>query len=422
MKKKALVLLAFLLLPILLLLSSGCQQSQQPSSNAISGHVYNKSDGSPFENAVIEVVQKSILLDNERVGNEPTPIPPLYNPHKARTESSADGSYVITDLPSGVYHVTVTAEGCNSVVESVEVTDSSCTTGIDFILTEYSSISGYVCRADNGDPIPGATVLVYGQHGSTGPISATTSADGRYTVSKLYAGESTVGVKADGYAPIIYDGADGTYDGVEALKVITTYGNNTADVNFYLEWGGSISGYIYLPDDYTTVNGAYINYRQIRGELTVRFGGCLPMPLYDHVRSDTTGSYEIGGLLGGDYELWVHAWIGEKTYYSANNLIISVVMSRGTDGVDFILEPGGSITGHIYESDGVTPAQGITITIDGSTHQSIEINQDGGYSFENLKPGDYQIRYQRGSGESTPPTTVTIFSGENTIWEIILPD
>ena len=280
---------------------------------------------------------------------------------------------------------------------------------------EEAAISGRVYRADNGEPIAGAKVLVYGPHGSTGPIQATTSSDGSYTVIGLGAGESTVGVEADGYVPEIYDGADGVYDGNKAIKVITVYGKNTSNIDFYLGWGGAISGHVYLPDNVTPVNGAYINYQQLNGEMTPRFGGCLPSPMYDFVRSDSGGSYTIGGLLSGDYDLWVRARIGDKVYYSTNNLIIAVVTGNRTDGIDFLLEPGGSISGHIYESDGITSVGGRHVSAnhqDGLWTSSDETADGGSYFIEQIPAGVYQIEGK----------TIIVSSGQNTVHDIILAD
>ncbi len=73
-------------------------------------------------------------------------------------------------------------------------------------------------------PIAGATIFVYGPHGSTGPINATTAANGRYVVTGLNAGESTVAAEAEGYVIRFYNGV---YSSGEATKVVTIHGRDS---------------------------------------------------------------------------------------------------------------------------------------------------------------------------------------------------
>jgi len=410
-----------------------------PPSESNPSNVYNMDNGSPIKDAIIKVEQ----YISPRPAPPPTPRPvptpapnPTSNPvsqdkdtlkavsalaltpvlsllnlslHQDETRTDADGSYIIAGLPAGSYFVTATAERHNSLTKNVEVTDNISTTGIDFYLIEVCSISGHVYRADNKKPIAGAIISVYGNHLCTGPIQATTSADGSYTVSGLRACGSKVAAAAAGYVPRFYDGASGTYESDKSEAVITSSGENTPGIDIFLEWGGSVTGYVYMPDGVTPVNEAQILYRQVSGETTPRLGGCVPTPPWDSVWCNTSGNYNIGGLNTGEYELKARAKMGNEQYY-LHNVVVSI--GKETKSVDFVLGPGGSISGHVYMNDGITPAAGqyvqaAGIGISGATTTAA----DGSYSIKNLLPGKYIVF----------GVTVNVSGGEDTVHDIVLP-
>ncbi|RXK46150.1 carboxypeptidase-like regulatory domain-containing protein, partial [Halorientalis pallida] len=90
------------------------------------------------------------------------------------TTTASDGSYSLSVAP-GDYQVTADADGYLSASKSATVTENSNTT-VDFSLTaEDGTISGVV-QDRNGNNLGGATV-------SAGSQSATTAADGSYTLS-----------------------------------------------------------------------------------------------------------------------------------------------------------------------------------------------------------------------------------------------
>lgn len=273
--------------------------------------------------------------------------------------------------------------------------------------TSGNSISGHVYSADNGNPIAGARIHVYGPTWA----NEETNEDGSYKVTGLDADEFWVVVEATGYVPRYYDGAKGTYVQDNAVSIKTTSGKNKPDIDLYLEWGGSIYGRVFMPDGSMPVYEASIDYVQISGEKTPRVGGCAPMPSRDSVKSDSSGSYIIGGLLSGDYDLLTRYKFGDEVLYSRT--ITSVTKGKETQGVDFILEPGGSISGYVYQNDRVTPVAEKSVTAHMSlvSDYSTRTAQDGGYSLKILPPGECIIR-----GE-----IITVSSGENTIHDIILP-
>jgi hypothetical protein len=289
---------------------------------------------------------------------------------------------------------------------------------------EYTSVSGEVFRLDNGQPIAGAVVRVSGPHGSTEPIYATTSDDGNYTVTGLNAGESWVAVWAEGYVIKYYDGINGTYRQEESVQITTEDGKDTPDIDFALEWGGTITGRLYKPDGNAITGEGAILFKQITGEDTPIVGGCEPSMEYRYIQTDGNGNFNIGGLMTGDigglrtgdYDLLT------KFMYSGEVLsartIVHVVQGQETKDIRLVLQPGGSISGRVYRSDGVTPVEETKVSVRLSYFDSYytKTASDGSYSFEKLPAGEYSISVVSISFKTD------VSSGNVTYHDIVLPE
>lgn len=319
---------------------TGCNQplsepaTKTPPLNSISGHVYDERDGAPIKNALVQVEQTGILNPPGMPveAGSPVPVLPVYNPLRVEGKTTADGSYAITDLPSGYYYsVTVTAARYNKYLERIVVADNSSITK-DFTLYKVSSISGHVYRAEDGKPLAGAEIQVWPAFVS--PYRATTAADSSYTVDALRDGLWTVRAGAPGYVPKTYDGATGTYDWEITFGVATQYGADTPNIDFILERGGSITGQIYEPDGVTPAKGTLVTYVQTSGIKTPElFKTDLPQPYPPSVEADASGRYTLAALLTGTYELQAVRYTDGATSSTAQ---VSVVIGQNTIQ-DFIL-------------------------------------------------------------------------------------
>jgi len=210
------------------------------------------------------------------------------------------------------------------------------------------SIFGKVYQVDRSTPIGGATIQAIIMSGGGTDRSVLSAADGSYALY-LSPGDYRLQVTAPGYAREFYDNV--TVSNVATTVTIETTSHRQID--FDLTEGGAISGHIY-----SGVNGSPMANADI---------GIRPsMYFFDdgfHTRSDADGSYVVTGLSLGQYKVEVSA-PGYATcrYYSNvygwhNAVNVTVTPPQTTSGIDVRLEPGGSISGHIYASDGVTPVQ-----------------------------------------------------------------
>lgn len=123
--------------------------------------------------------------------------------------TAADGTYSFV-AGAGTYQVTATAFGYGSQTVSGVVVTQDATTTQDFSLSSLStgSIAGSVLENGNPTlPVQGATVAVVGSS-----LSATTAADGAYTLNNVPFGTHTVRMTSPGYATL---SASVTVDGAE---------------------------------------------------------------------------------------------------------------------------------------------------------------------------------------------------------------
>jgi len=341
----------------------------------ISGHVYQSDGTTPIEGAEVY----ADLIDGG---------------YGMWATSASDGSYTITGLVTGEYHVEAYAEGYvreyyDNVYDydqatPVSVTMPDDTPGIDFTLDLGGAISGHVYQSDGTTPIEGAWVYAYPIDDGYG-MGASTAFDGSYTITGLMTGQYRVRAYAEGYVREYYDGV---YDYAQATPVSVSMPDDTPGIDFTLGSGGTISGHVYQSDGTTPVEGAWVHAELIDG-----WWG----------RGTTTysdGSYTITGLVTGEYHVEAYAEGYVREYYDgvydyAQATPVSVTMPDDTPDIDFTLDLGGTISGHVYQSDGTTPIEGAEVyadLIDGGYGRGANTAPNGSYTITGLVTGQYRVR------------------------------
>ena len=103
-----------------------------------------------------------------------------------------------------------------------------------------------------------------------------------------------------------------------------------------------------------------------------------------------------------------------------------VTVSEGADtgGINFTLDVGGSISGKIYEADGVTPVAGADVWAKqkGAGGNRTESGTDGSFTIAGLAPGNYKVEAQAegfvrefypGTTDRNAATAVAVTAGGN---------
>ena len=287
------------------------------------------------------------------------------------------------------------------------------TPGIDIRLDQSGSISGYVFESDGSTPIAGASLRA----DLISPVdclgfSSRSNADGSYTLVNLPPSDYTVRIWAPGFGHEYY-----------ANVVPVTAGSDTPGINFTLDVGGAVTGHVY-DENGIPISGVEMGARLVTGEgagtqCTTRPDGSYRLWL-------KTGSYLIG--VGGLNEApgYVPEWYND--HYDASNADPVQVTAPGeTSGIDFYLAKAGSISGHVYEEDGVTPIAGASayaFPITGD-HPGAGANTgpDGSYTIEGLPSDNYKVQasvsdhvaeYYNNAPDEASATEVTVNAPNDT--------
>jgi len=330
------------------------------------------------------------------------------------TTADANGDYTFSSLPYGDYIVRSPGGGrwgagddnyihewydnrtTEGEADPVTIADGVSPSNIDFTLDSGGSISGRVTFAGDGTPIANLHVQVSDYATGQGVGGTNTDAEGNYTLHGLPAGSYRVRACSSCTGlPFVYEYYDDVQNWQDATPVLVTASNDTPDIDFVLDLGGSISGHVYQPDGTTAVEGAGVevfDYASLSGQW-VGFGG---------VETEADGSYTFAGLPTGTYALrvvnsgYAQEWY-QDTFDAQAATPVPVTAPVDTADIDFVLNPGGSISGVVRNANGSLTLGNVSVEcwrtadVGGDSHGGTA-DADGNYIIEGLPYGDYILR------------------------------
>jgi hypothetical protein len=289
------------------------------------------------------------------------------------TTADASGNYTI-NLPAGNYAVlTNNLLGyineiynnvpCSAVCDVNLITPITVTnaavTGINFVLDPGSRISGNITDSTTLLPIAGVTVYFVNADAEVFFTSALTDALGNYisnggsTTGNVFAlTANTLGYRNELYDNIHCVGCDPD-DGTPIAVVL---GTPKTGINFALERGGLITGNVTNSSDQPLAD-VNITVFDSSGEWV------------DEVATDASGNYVTGGLATGTYYVRAEAFgLVDELYDNracaggncnpTDGTPISVTAPNPTSNINFVLSPGGTITGRVTAAAGGAPVEG----------------------------------------------------------------
>ncbi len=303
-------------------------------------------------------------------------------PYCAGAETDANGEYTIFGLPAGDYRVMIfgapgwAGELYDDTTDweqaaRVPVTPPGVTADIDFALVQGGSISGTVYDS-NGDPLVGIAVdTEFGGYGTC------TDENGNYTLQGLPLGTYRVAAGREFCGPHPY------LEQVSGDVIIDAAAPDAGGVDFYLQAGGGISGVV--TDGTDPLEGIHVDACEYDN----------PEPYCAGAETDADGVFTILGLPGGDYRVnaFGEGWTGE--FYNDTTdweqaARVTVTPLGVTPDVNFALVQGGSISGTLYDSDGITPLPGIAVFTEFGDYGTCT-DENGNYTLSGLPLGTYRV-------------------------------
>ncbi|MFN8451244.1 MAG: carboxypeptidase regulatory-like domain-containing protein [Anaerolineae bacterium] len=246
----------------------------------------------------------------------------------------------------------------------ITLTDAaSSVSGIDFTLDAFGSISGHVYESDGTTPVSGNVwVNIYNYATDQWITAASVQPDGSYSFSGLSGGEYRLNAVGDGYAFELYNNAV-TREDSQAVTVVP--GTAVTNIDFTLDPQGTITGTIYEVDGVTPLANMTINVQRGDTGYDVPLSTCsdasgqytlMNVPL--NVPLKITAARDDWNWCNNTSQIYDQEWWENTPDFNNATSIILTPGNRDAAGIDFSLDLGGTISGHVYESDGVTPVIG----------------------------------------------------------------
>ena len=213
-------------------------------------------------------------------------------------------------------------------------------------------------------------------------------AGGNYTFENIPIGSYRVEATAPGYATEFFEESVG-WD--EAIPVVVTASNETQGINFTLEVGGTISGYVYQEDGVTPLPNVHVYAEDYDTDVWVDGTNTDQDGYYTLVVP--TGTYRVRACPSCNGINYVSEWYND-TYDWDEATAVSVTAPDETTGINFTLGLGGTISGYVFKEDGVTPLPNVHVYAEDydtdAWMEGTDTDQEGYYSLV-LPTGTYQV-------------------------------
>lgn len=305
---------------------------------SISGHVYESDGTTPVSSGRVHVLASE--------GWE----------YVKGSEVETNGSFSITGLRAGDYKVQVDdlplgfapeyydGESDYEWADVISLGVEEHQTGIDFTLEPGGAICGYVYETNGVTPIEDENVYVWEQGNPYGGFGMHSDENGYFYIS-LPTGDWLVSAGGNlGYVSEYYQESP---DEDEAQAVHVSEGVLSSNINFTLEMGGAISGYVYEDDGTTPVTSGEISVLELSDRNFVA---------WTQIAGD--GHYEAAGIPSGSYKVQIYNvpvgfvpqfYNGQLDYDEAD--AVAVTAGQTTSNINFILQPGGTICGYLLDTN-----------------------------------------------------------------------
>lgn len=306
--------------------------------------------------------------------------------------TSSMGTYAVGGLNPGLYRLRFVpaASGAylpewydqkadHASADSVSMPEAGAVTyGIDAALTRGATLQGTIRDGDSSQPIPYASVSLYGVvNGSETYLrGVTANASGSYTIPAVPAGDYRLRVTSSGYL-------DGESD------VLTLVPPETRQLNLNLYLGAVISGTVTDATTEDPVQDVMVSLYGSSGIIANRFTDAAGAYSFVGVR---TGTYTVRFAKTGTFTQW-YAGVDDQ----ADATPVVVTAPNPVTGIDAALLRPGAIAGTVTDT-GAEPVANVLVNVyradDGSAAiGSAYTASDGAWQVTGLRTGNYKVEF-----------------------------
>lgn len=355
------------------------------NASFISGVVMNETGDITLEAATVDVINAATgqwegFAETQSDGSYSLAVPPGDHIVYAHADGYALEYYNGASNPGKPYY---------DDALPLFVPTSSTITNIDFHLNAGGSAVGVVTE-DGGDPLPDMLIGI-----EETLLFTCTEADGSFTLSgiplhtefKLFSGgDNFCGGGGQGFTRQWWENA-ATPDEATPIRI-----ENAAvpfdGLQFSLAKGGTLSGVVLSEEESTGIDGAWVCAYD------------FDSPDFDQINPNTCTQTNVGGSYTLKYVpvglklvrafAYQHArlFYENATTYDDAELVL-VASGSPLSGINFALPAAGTISGTVWEADGETPMEGVTISTAENEYVGCS-DADGHYTLA-VPPGTHII-------------------------------
>jgi hypothetical protein len=394
-------------------LAAGPAAAADPGS--ISGRVTNAAGGAGIEGICVGAYvhgsdEQTLLVD---------------------TATAADGTYTITNVPSGAVDVRFSATGfCPNGLASgfvgewynnqpseasanpVTVNPDATTSNINASLANGGTISGKVTNVVGGAGLSGICVAALIPGGDDALVTSNaTNPDGTYALTGVPSGGVHVEFFATGFCPggtasdFVTQWYNNQVSVLNADTVNVAAGGTTANINAALRASGSISGKVTDANGGAAIAGICISvyepYQSGVAPQLVTSTATAADGTYTldgaPVGANDVKFYSSGFCPGGLASNYAMEWYNNEALQSAAD-VVTVSASATTPNINASLVSGGSMSGKVTAKTGGAGLNGMCVAAfstgdDPVVVASIGTNPDGTYQLDSIPPGTVRVRF-----------------------------
>ncbi len=326
--------------------------------------------------------------------------PPLFS---KRTRTDSEGIYTLGRLLPGQYVVKAFSKEyvpefyqnaySNDEATIITITEDDSLTGFDFGLETGARITGSV-KEDSGQPLENALVTFYSPLAPRYRAHAISDENGNYSLNGLRPGDYVAFANKQGFLRQYFD-QQSTAENAQLIEV--TLDQDLQGIDFNLSVTHALTGMIVSSPDDTPVRGAII---------MVAKKAHAPLPgkrdkWLRKTRSGKDGKFAMQ-LNPGRY--WVMAAADSFQAELYDNALsideatsVEITEDQHTE-IHMVLDPLGSLTGTIIDSESGEPIEGAIIRIFSenrkSAHKPVyhgKSDDQGNYTLSAIQSGSYKM-------------------------------